>query len=271
MLQATRQHEDRETPWGGAASGLLLLQMDMSAPLLRTDDRQRAVPEGPAYVLNLTLLRSHALTIVLFAVFVICLGGELASGHLDFNRTREEHGAPPLSFLAYVQTAQPWEAMLENWESEFLEMTAFILLTAVLCQKGSPESRRPGAIELVDADPRAFAHLPEVPWPVKRGGWILAVYERSLGLMLALLFLASWCGHALTGWRADRAEDLLAHRTPSGLIAFVTSAKFWFQTMQNWQSEFFGIAAMIWLGVYLRQRGSPASKPVHASHVEMGR
>ena len=97
------------------------------------------------------------------------------------------------------------------------------------------------------------------------------MYERSLGLALMLFFLLSWTGHALTGWRAERADQLLEGRPPAFFTEFVTSPKFWFQTTQNWQSEFFGIASMVWLSVYLRQRGSPESKPVHAAHAETGR
>jgi hypothetical protein len=217
------------------------------------------------------VLRDNALTLVLLSLFLLCLAGEIVAGHRDLNDTRAEHGQPSLTTSDYVRTAHPWEAMLENWESEFLEMSAFVILTVFLCQKGSPESRRPGAVELVDADPRDFAHLPDTPWPVRRGGWVLKLYERSLGLALILLFLVSWVGHALTGWRAHRSEDLLEGRPPSSLTEFVMSPRFWFQTTQNWQSEFFGIASMVWLSVFLRQRGSPESKPVHAPHDETGR
>jgi hypothetical protein len=150
-------------------------------------------------------------------------------------------------------------------------MGVFVMLTVVLCAAGSAESRRLGAIELVDADPRAFAHLPDVPWPVRRGGWVLWVYERSLGAAFGLLFLMAWGGHALTGWRTAQGSDLLHGHSPETLGAFVSSAHFWFQTLQNWQSEFLGIASMVWLSIYLRQRGSPESKPVHASHGETGR
>ena len=215
-------------------------------------------------------LRDRALTLVLLSMFVACGAGAIAAGHRELNEERLEHGAPKLPLYDYVQTAHPWEAILENWESEFLEMMFFVLLTVALIQKGSPESRRPGVFEAVDADPRHFRHLPEAPWPVRRGGWVLWVYERSLSLALGFLFLLSWVGHAVTGWRTETAKDLLQGKPAERLFDFVTSSKFWFQTMQNWQSEFLGIAAMVWLAVYLRQRGSPESKPVHAPHQETG-
>jgi hypothetical protein len=147
----------------------------------------------------------------------------------------------------------------------------FVLLTTFLIQKGSPESRRPGATELVDVDPRDFADDPEAPWPVRRGGWILRLYENSLGLAFVLLFLFSWAGHAAGGF-VEYAEDQRAHgQEESTFGMYLASSRFWFESFQNWQSEFLSIAAMVWLSVYLRQRRSPESKPVHAPHDETGR
>jgi hypothetical protein len=150
-------------------------------------------------------------------------------------------------------------------------MAVFVLLTTVLIQRGSPESRRPGVRELVDADPRDFASEPDAPWPVKRGGWMLRLYEHSLGLAFVLLFVVSWIGHAVGGYAAYAAEQLdHAHPRPT-LWGYLVSARFWFESFQNWQSEFLAIASMVWLAVYLRQRRSPESKPVHAPHHETGR
>jgi hypothetical protein len=149
-------------------------------------------------------------------------------------------------------------------------MAVFVLLTTFLIQKGSPESRRPGVKELVDSDPRDFADAPDAPWPVKRGGWILRLYEHSLGLAFVLLFLIAWVGHALGGF-ADYAADQVTHRQPRPVLTdYLMSARFWFESFQNWQSEFLAIASMVWLAVYLRQRWSPESKPVHAPHAETG-
>lgn len=210
--------------------------------------------------------RDRALTIALMLCFAAGLAGQLIAGHRHYNQEQLEHGAQAVSLSDYLATGHPWSALFENWESEFLQMAVFVLLTTCLVQLGSPESRRPHTRELVDADPRDFAHLPDVPWPVKRGGLVLWLYERSLGLALCLLFVASWIGHALAGWRVAVA-DALAHDTaPEPLVEFLTSSRFWFESFQNWQSEFLSIAAMVWLSVYLRQRWSPESKPVHAPH-----
>jgi hypothetical protein len=150
-------------------------------------------------------------------------------------------------------------------------MAAFIILTGVLYQKGSPESRRPDVKEPFDADPREFRDQPDLPWPVRQGGWVLRVYEHSLGLAFILLFLISWLGHVIGGWAEYQSDQLQHGVAPPTLIEYVTSSRFWFESFQNWQSEFLSIAAMVWLSVYLRQHGSPESKPVHAPHYETGR
>jgi hypothetical protein len=216
-------------------------------------------------------LRDRSLTVVLLALFLFFLMGQLRSGWYEYNHSQAQHGDPIVSFWPYLSKGHPWEALFENWESEFLQMAAFVILTTVLVQKGSPESRRPGAIELADADPRHFRDLADVPWPVRHGGWVLRLYEHSLGIAFLLLFVASLVGHA-RGGLAEYVEDQVAHGQPVPVISdYLTSSRFWFESFQNWQSEFLAIAAMVWLSVYLRQRGSPESKPVHAPHAETGR
>jgi hypothetical protein len=215
-------------------------------------------------------IRDRGLTLALLGFFFITLLGQMVAGFHEYNATQQEHGEMPVSIAGYFGTGHPWEALFENWESEFLQMAVFVLLTTVLIQKGSPESRRPGVKELFDLDPRDFAHNPDAPWPVRRGGWVLRLYENSLGIAFVLLFLLSWGGHAAGGF-AEYAEDQAAHG--QGLVSFgeyLVSPRFWFESFQNWQSEFLSIAAMVWLSVYLRQRWSPESKPVHASHDDTG-
>jgi hypothetical protein len=216
-------------------------------------------------------IRDRGLTLLLMAMFLLFLVGQGLSGFAEYNAEQRLHGQPTVPMGGYLATGHPWEALFENWESEFLQMAVFVLLTTILIQKGSPESRRPGVKELVDTDPRDFADDSDAPWPVRRGGWILRLYEHSLGLAFILLFLISWTGHALGGF-AEYAADQAAHHQPSPrLTDYLTSARFWFESFQNWQSEFLAIASMVWLGVYLRQRWSPESKPVHAPHSDTGR
>ncbi|HEX8031446.1 MAG TPA: DUF6766 family protein [Vicinamibacterales bacterium] len=215
-------------------------------------------------------LTDRALTLVLMTMFVVFLGGQIVTGFHEYNAARVEHHEPAIAMTAYVGTGHFLEALFENWESEFLQMAVFILLTTVLVQKGSPESRRPHVAELVDADPRDFSNDPNAPWPVRRGGWILLVYENSLGLAFVLLFLLSFAGHAVGGYY-EFVEDQAAHaQARPEFSAYLASSRFWFESFQNWQSEFLSIAAMVWLAVYLRQRRSPESKPVHAPHAEGG-
>ena len=211
-------------------------------------------------------IHDRALTLVLMGMFVIFLAGQFVTGFRDYNNSQVAHHRLPIAMSAYAASGHWWESVFENWESEFLQMAVFVLLTTVLVQKGSPESRRPHVREAVDADPRDFANQPRVPWPVRRGGWVLRVYENSLGLAFVMLFLLSWVGHALGGFLAY-ANDQIEHGSARpALTDYLVSARFWFESLQNWQSEFVSIAAMVWLAVYLRQRGSPESKPVHAEH-----
>ena len=211
-------------------------------------------------------IHDRALTLVLMGMFLLTLGGQFVMGFHEYNDSQVAHHQPPIDMPAYAATGHWWEAVFENWESEFLQMAVFVLLTTILVQKGSPESRRPRMRELVDADPREFADRPNAPWPVRRGGWVLRIYENSLGLAFVLLFLISWVGHALGGY-SEFASDQVEHGLARpALTDYLASSRFWFESFQNWQSEFFSIAAMVWLAVYLRQRGSPESKPVHASH-----
>jgi hypothetical protein len=215
-------------------------------------------------------IRDRALTLTLMAMFLLFLVGQMFTGLAEYNSERTEHGQTTADLTTYLATGHPWEALFENWESEFLQMAVFVLLTTFLVQKGSPESRRPGVKELVDTDPRDFAADPDAPWPVKRGGWILRLYEHSLGLAFVFLFVMAWVGHALGGF-AEYAADQRTHGQPlPSLTDYLMSARFWFESFQNWQSEFLAIASMVWLAVYLRQRWSPESKPVHAPHAETG-
>jgi hypothetical protein len=218
-----------------------------------------------------TWLRDRALTLVLLAMFALSLAGQLLAGLLDYNANQVARGGSVVGFAGYLSTGHPWEALFENWESEFLQMAVFVLLTTVLVQRGSPESRRPGVRELVDTDPRDFSAAPGVPWPVRRGGWVLRLYEHSLGLAFIALFLLSWAGHAAGGYFEFAAERVADGRAHPDVTEYLVSARFWFESLQNWQSEFLSIAAMVWLAVYLRQRWSPESKPVHAPHWENGR
>jgi hypothetical protein len=216
-------------------------------------------------------LRDRGLTLSLMGFFLLFLVLQLMAGFYEYNESQRFDSQPEVSVSEYFATGHPWAATFENWESEFLQMAVFVLLTTFLVQKGSPESRRPGVKEPFDVDPRDHANDPDAPWPVRRGGLVLTLYENSLGLAFVLLFLVAWVGHAAGGF-SEYVAEMREHGQPEpGLMDYLFSARLWFESMQNWQSEFLAIAAMVWLSVYLRQRHSPESKPVHASHDETGR
>src|SRR5918995_4192646 len=152
--------------------------------------------------------RNSGLSIVLVALFVVTMAGQALTGWAEHNDTERQHGGEGVTFARYLGTGHFWEATGENWESEFLQMAAFVLLTAVLYQKGSAESKRIGVVEEQDLDPRDFAHLPDAPWPVKRGGFALKLYEHSLGLAFAILFLVSIWIHAWGGLSEYNNEQI---------------------------------------------------------------
>ena len=159
---------------------------------------------------------------------------------------------------------------MENWESEFLQMGAYVLFTVFLFQRGSSESKSPDEEEAVDRDPRLESDKRQAPWPVRRGGWVLRLYEHSLGIAFAFLFLMSFTLHAVGGAEAYNEERSLHGAAPIGTLDYVVSSRFWFESFQNWQSEFLAIWSMVVLSIFLRQRGSPESKRVAAPHSETG-
>jgi hypothetical protein len=216
-------------------------------------------------------VREHSLSLVTLGAFVVIwLGGQAWAGHRAFNQEQRAHGEPAVSFTAYLTHADFGEATFENWESEFLQMGVYVLLTAWLVQKGSAESKPPEGDPGVEADPREHGNDPDAPWPVRRGGWVLRIYENSLSLALLSLFVLAFAGHLVTGAHAFNAEQVAHGEPPVSTWDFLFHSEFWFQSLQNWQSEFLAVGSLVVLSVYLRQRGSSESKPVHAPHAKTG-
>ena len=216
------------------------------------------------------ILRDNGLSIAVFGLFILFLIGESIAGHRANNEDRREHALPPVSYLEFIASGDFIESTAENWESEFLEMAAYALFTAVLFQKGSAESKKIGVPEQVDRDPRLSRHKQNAPWPVRRGGWALRVYENSLSVAFLLLFLSAFLLHAWGGMQAYNEQQAEHGGSADSLFQFMSSWQFWFQSLQNWQSEFLGLGSMIVLSIFLRQRGSPESKPVDAAHSDTG-
>jgi hypothetical protein len=202
----------------------------------------------------------------MFALFVFCWLGQAVCGWLEHNEEQEEHAAAQLSFGDYLQSGDFWEATTENWESEFFQMAAFVLLSSKLFQRGSAESNDPDE----RGEDRASPHGRKVPWPVRRGGLALAVYSHSLSLALSALFLVSFTLHAVGGRIAHNHEAILHGQPTRALGEFMVSPTFWFQSFQNWQSEFLSVAALVVLSIFLRERGSSQSKPISAPHSQTG-
>ena len=217
------------------------------------------------------VLRNNGLSLALLALFLFSIVGHSIAGLAHFNEEQQEHCQPPLRFVEYVTSAAFAESVFENWESEFFQMAAYVLLTAILFQRGSAESKDPDASEDVDEDPHRHRSDPDAPYPVKAGGLLLALYQYSLSLALILLFVISFCLHWISSARETCREQLLHNGACPPMLAHLKSATFWFESFQNWQSEFLSIAVVVILSVFLRHRGSPESKPVHASYKDTGR
>ena len=219
-----------------------------------------------------SFLRRNGLSLVVAILFLAFMAGQGLTGARQYNEDRIAHGETPVALAAYLTSGHFLEAIGENWESEFLQMAAYVLLTAWLYQQGSSESKQPGVPEEVDRDPREARgqRREEAPWPVRRGGWMLKIYENSLALAFLALFLISFALHAVGGMRAYNEEAQVLGDASITLADYLASSRFWFESFQNWQSEFLALVAMIVLSIWLRQRGSPESKPVDAPHSHTG-
>lgn len=211
----------------------------------------------------------NGLSVVLFGLFLFSLVGQFFTGFEEYNGDRIEHSEPAISRAEYLKSGHFIEAVFENWESEFLQMAMYVVLTVFLYQKGSSESKEPGRIERVDVIPGKEFLEKDAPFPVKRGGLFLKIYENSLSIALFSLFAASFILHAYGGmleYNEDQREHGKSERVST--IGYMQTSRFWFESFQNWQSEFLSIGAMIVLTIFLRQKGSPESKPVDSSYDE---
>ncbi len=212
-------------------------------------------------------LRDNGLSLVLFAVFALTLIGHAVSGWHHHNHQQADHGQPVIAFSAYLVSADFMESVTENWESEFLQMAAFVALTVFLFQKGSPESKDPQDHEAVDDDPRETRPLPaDAPKWVRLGGWRLRIYENSLTLALTALFVISFWLHAWASVRLYNEERQQHGDQPITLCQHLGRSQLWYESFQNWQSEFLSMAVLMVFTVFLRQRGSSQSKPVATPH-----
>ncbi len=216
------------------------------------------------------LLFENGLSICFGLLFLASLGGQSLAGQRTYNEEQLAHGSEAVSWLHYVTSSAFGQAVMENWQSEFLQFTTFILATIWLVQKGSNESKPLEDVGLEsDQKQQIGGYAPENgPRWAKVGGLRTFVYSNSLLLVMAILFLGSWLAQSLTSWRFFNEDQRQHGEAAVSWSSFVTQADFWEQTLQNWQSEFLAVGVMVIFTVYLRQRGSPESKPVGAPHDE---
>lgn len=217
-------------------------------------------------------IKDNSLTVVLLLIFTGTLVGQALSGWSFDNQQRVDHGWDALPLLAYLHGGAFLSSLFENWESEFLQMGAYVILTAVLIQRGSAESKDPDA---ADEEAEVARSTPDSLKPrLARAGagpmgrWL---YAHSLGLALMTLFLVSFILHWLNSARAEADEALMHGQVPEGAWGRLADSGFWFESFQNWQSEFLSTALLVVLSIWLRQKSSPESKPVAAPHRSTGR
>jgi hypothetical protein len=212
-----------------------------------------------------TFLRRNALSLVVLAMMLLSLAGQALSGHAVHNKELAELGVPALSLARYLASGHFVSATFENWESEFLQMGMYVLLTVSLRQKGSAESR-----PMHESEEHERIEPGPTPWPVRVGGTWKTLYGHSLAIAFAILFAASFALHLQGSWRRHMQEQSLKGEPVSGLGSYLMDSQFWFESFQNWQSEFLAVAALVILTIWLRQKDSPQSKPLAAPHSQTG-
>jgi hypothetical protein len=217
-------------------------------------------------------LRDHSLSLFFLAIFVAALIGQSIAGHAEFNNDAIAHSSETLSYWSYVVSPDFGQAVMENWQSEYLQFTLYIFATVWFVQKGSPESKKVdevGTQSEADQKIGEYATADSPKWARARG-FKLFVYSHSLLLVMGSIWIGSWLAQSLTGWRMYNETQLEHGETTLSWVQYLGAADFWQTTLQNWQSEFLAVGSMVVLSIYLRQRGSPESKPVGTPHEATG-
>ena len=214
-------------------------------------------------------LKNNSLSLVFFILFIITIVGQAITGLKEHNHEMQDEGGQQLSMDQYIMSGHFLQSTFENWESEFFQMALFIILTMFLYQKGSSESKDPDKEkEEVDREPNPKRK--NAPWPVKKGGLYLAIYKHSLCYAMTILFIVSFLLHWYGSLKDFNEEQILKGMPTETAMQYLGNSRLWFESFQNWQSEFLSIFAIVVLSIFLREKGSPQSKPVDAPHSETG-
>ncbi|BEL02122.1 hypothetical protein Q0Z83_003130 [Actinoplanes sichuanensis] len=217
-------------------------------------------------------LRENSLGLVFGVLFLIVLVAQAFAGHADFNQQQLASGMEPVSLGRYLTSASFAADVAENWQSEYLQFFLYIFLTVWLVQRGSPESKKPGEEGRESDEKQKVGRYAtdESPSWARATGLRRTLLSNSLGLVMGLLFVASWLTQSIAGAAAFNERQLRDLQEPVTWAEYLTEPDFWNRTLQNWQSELLAVASMVILSIYLRQRGSPESKPVGSSHSATG-
>ena len=220
----------------------------------------------------MSFARRNGLSLAFGAIFLAALVGQALVGHAAFNHDAIAHGGAGISLGRYLTSSSFGVDVMENWQSEYLQFTLYILLTVWFVQRGSPESKKPGEEGgESDEDQRVGTHArPDSPRWARVGGLRTRLYSNSLLIVMGTIWVLSWFGQSVTGWSEYNSDQITHHQPTVNWLGYVGSADFWQATLQNWQSEFLAVGSMAALSIYLRQRGSPESKPVGAPHDATG-
>ena len=216
------------------------------------------------------VIRENGLSIAFGILFLASLLGQSVAGWKDLNQELLAHDEAAVSWARYLWSSEFGSAVLENWQSEFLQFFTFILATIWLVQKGSNESKKLDDVGLESDQQQQVGGwaAPNSPWLARTKGVAHHLYANSLLLVMGLIFLASWFGQSVTSWTVYNADQVDHGQSAVGWLKYLTTPDFWEKSLQNWQSEFLAVGTMVIFTVYLRQRGSPESKPVGAPHDE---
>jgi hypothetical protein len=214
------------------------------------------------------IFKNNGLSIVFFILFIFSFVGQVITGLKEHNLEMQDEGGQVLNMSSYLSSGHFLQSTFENWESEFLQMALFLILSIFLYQKGSSESKDPVEKEEVDREPNP--RRKNAPWPVRKGGIFLSVYKHSLGYTLSLIFIVSFLLHWYGSSKDYNEKQVIKGLPTETLTQYLSNSRLWFESFQNWQSEFLSIFAIVVLSVFLREKGSPQSKPVDAPHMETG-